>query len=122
MKAAELSMIVRPCECLWSQEMTSLGFSKLWNSAWVAALQVDYKSNLKCGDLQGINDSLVTLGRVISFILKHDLFCYLNFRLHVMSAFYALYKFNSRQDFEWEKKQKQSIEITIDVNRYYMFH
>lgn len=85
--------------------MTSLGFSKLWNSAWVAALQVDHKSNLKCGDLQGINVALMSLGGVISFSLKHYLFCYLNFKLQVMSAFVALYEFNCKQDFEWEKSE-----------------
>lgn len=88
--------------------MASLGFSKLWNSAWVAALQVDHKSNLKCGDLQGINVALMSLGVVISFSLKHDLFCYLNFKVQVMSAFVALYKFNCKQDFEWGKKSSSS--------------
>lgn len=87
--------------------MTSLGFSKLWNSAKVAALQVDYKSNLKCGDLQGINEGLMSLGGVISFSLKQDLFRYWNFKLHLLSAFVALYKFICKQDFEKKSKSSQ---------------
>lgn len=40
----------------------------------IAGLHVDWKLKLKCGDLQGINAGLMSLGRVISCRLKHELF------------------------------------------------
>lgn len=70
---------------------------------------MDYKSNLKRGDLQGINDGLMSLVGLIAFSLNQDLFCYLNFKLQVMSAFVTLCKFICKQDFECEKRAKAVI-------------
>lgn len=56
---------------------------------------------LKCGDLQGINAGLMSLGRVISLRLKQELFGHLHFfKLQVMSAFVVLCKLNPKQNFK----------------------
>lgn len=70
---------------------------------------MNYKSDLKCGDLQGINDGLMSLGRVISFSLKHDLLCYLNFKLQLVSAFVALYIVNLIANKILNKKKTKAV-------------
>lgn len=67
---------------------------------------MNYKSDLKCGDLQGINDGLMSLGGVISFSPKHDLLCYFNFKLQAVSAFVALDTVNLVANKILNKKEK----------------